>query len=64
MDISSRDITDAVSARGIKAFYIPSRVEIKKYIAENAREGDVVGVLGARDATLSDFAEDILRGLP
>lgn len=63
-NISSRDISDAVAAAGRKAAYYENRGEIPAAISKAARPGDIVVVIGARDATLAAFAGDILKALP
>jgi UDP-N-acetylmuramate--alanine ligase len=60
-DISSEDITSAVTARGRLAYYIPDRAEIPRFIQERVAPGDTVLVMGSRDESLSEFAEG-LRG--
>jgi len=59
-DISSRDIVDAVSARGRRAAYVAEREEVAGLLAAEARDGDRVVVMGARDDTLTDFARSVL----
>ncbi|HRZ86919.1 MAG TPA: Mur ligase family protein [bacterium] len=61
--ISSKQVIDAVAAKGIAADYITSREAIAERIAETAQDGDAVVVMGARDTTLSLFCQDILRTL-
>lgn len=63
-DISSKDISGAVAARGHKASCYADRAEIPAAVAKLARPGDLVVVMGARDATLADFARQILEALP
>jgi len=63
-NISSKDISDAVAAAGRKAAYYENRGDIPAAIAKAARPGDIVVVIGARDATLAAFAGDILNALP
>ncbi len=63
-DISSRDICDAVAAKGRRAFFYERRADIPSALASLARAGDIIAVMGARDATLSAFARDILEALP
>jgi UDP-N-acetylmuramate--alanine ligase len=60
-DISSEDITSAVTARGRLAYCIPDRAEIPRFIQERVAPGDTVLVMGSRDESLSEFAEG-LRG--
>ena len=62
-DVSSKDIADALSARGINAVFALKRETIIPEIAAAAKPGDVVMVMGARDPTISDYARSILRGL-
>lgn len=62
-DISSRDIVEPLRARGRKAFHVPRRADITAQVAAEAREGDLVLVMGARDPSLTDFARDILAAL-
>jgi UDP-N-acetylmuramate--alanine ligase len=63
-NISSRDIADAVAARGHRTAFFEERAGIPAAVAGLARPGDVVAVLGARDATLAGFARQILEALP
>lgn len=62
-DISSADITSAVSQRGKRALHIKERSEIVNYLKSELKSGDVVLVMGSRDETLSDFAADIVVAL-
>jgi len=62
-DISSNDVVAPLNAKGLHAFHIPDRAAIVALIAAEAREGDLVIVMGARDPSLSDFARDILQAL-
>jgi len=62
-DISSRDVVEPVRARGRRAFHVPRRADITAQVAAEAREGDLVLVMGARDPSLTDFARDILKAL-
>jgi len=61
--IGSQSITDAVTAAGRNAEYIPSREECGNRMVELARPGDRIVIMGARDDTLSAFAADILQRL-
>lgn len=62
-DVSSKDYADALTSRGKKAWAISDRAAIADAIAQEAREGDLVLVMGARDPSLSDFAASILARL-
>ncbi|OYY69613.1 MAG: UDP-N-acetylmuramate--alanine ligase [Sphingomonadales bacterium 17-56-6] len=59
----SPSITDAVTAAGRNAEYIPMREECGNRIVELARPGDRIVIMGARDDTLSGFAADVLKRL-
>ncbi len=59
-DISSGDITEALETKGISARFIPERAKIIPAVCAEARDGDVILVMGARDDTLTDFASEIL----
>jgi UDP-N-acetylmuramate--alanine ligase len=58
-DISSKDLTDEISARGRTAFYFKRRADIIPKALELAAPGDIFIVMGARDWTLSDFAKEL-----
>ena len=58
--IGSQNITDAVAAAGRNAEYIPAREDCGNRIAELARPGDRIVIMGARDDTLSGFAAHVL----
>ncbi len=62
-DISSHDIAAAVAARGVPALFTERRDDIVPSIAGEAREGDVILVMGARDPSLTDFCRRILARL-
>ena len=59
--IGSQSITEAVAAAGRNAEYIPSREDCGNRIAELARPGDRIVIMGARDDTLSGFAGELLK---
>lgn len=62
-DISSKDITDAVAAKGRDARYVALRSDIIPLLKEIGRPGDTIIVMGSRDQTLSNFATEILAAL-
>lgn len=61
--IGSQSITEAVSAAGRNAEYIPTREDCGNRIVELARPGDRIVIMGARDDTLSGFADNVLARL-
>ena len=62
-DISSREIAEAVAARGVPAMYRRRREDLLGPLLEEARSGDVLLVMGARDPSLSEFCAEIVRRL-
>lgn len=62
-DISSRDIVEALAARGIRAFFGERRQDLVDPVVGEARPGDVIVVMGARDPTLPDFCRRIAERL-
>jgi UDP-N-acetylmuramate--alanine ligase len=61
--VSSRDITEALERRGRKAAALPDRAACGDRLADLARPGDRIVVMGARDDTLSQFAAEVLGRL-
>lgn len=57
--ISSLNIVNGVKACNINAEFFENREDIIKCVVGNVREGDTIIVMGARDNTLSDFAQRI-----
>ncbi|MDE2292253.1 MAG: UDP-N-acetylmuramate--alanine ligase [Elusimicrobia bacterium] len=62
-DVSGADIARPAAARGRRARYVEDREKAADEAAAEARPGDVVLVLGARDPSLTDFARGLLRRL-
>ena len=62
-EVGSHDITAGVSALGRTAEHIPDRAHGAGRLAELARKGDRIVVMGARDDTLTIFAEELLQKL-
>ena len=61
--VTSRDITDGISARGLAACAIPDRAECGRVLTVEARAGDRIIIMGARDDTLAIFASDLIRAI-
>lgn len=61
--ISSRDLAERLAARGVAVEAPDSRGRIPSLIASQARSGDVVYSMGARDPELPAFARSILAAL-
>jgi UDP-N-acetylmuramate--alanine ligase len=62
-DFSAADIVAEIEARGTRAEFAPSRDTLVARIAKEARPGDLVLVMGARDPSLSELARTILAAL-
>ena len=62
-DFSAADIVEEIAENGVKAEFAPSRAWLAARIAEEARAGDMVLVMGARDPSLTDFAREIVTEL-
>lgn len=62
--VGSARIVDLILDDGGKAEYHPTRDDCADRIAEIARPGDRLVVMGARDDTLTLFARDLLARLP
>ena len=58
--VTSADIVEGVRAAGRSAEHIPARPDVGRRLAELARPGDCIFIMGARDDTLSQFAEEVL----
>jgi len=58
-DVCAEDIAGPVRSRGRDVRTGLDREHIARDIAENARPGDLVLMLGARDPTLSEFSRDV-----
>ena len=56
-------LADAVRAAGGLATYLPRRSAIGTALLAEARRGDRIAILGARDDTLSEFAAELLAEL-
>jgi UDP-N-acetylmuramate--alanine ligase len=59
-DISSAEVIGDIAARGVVAESVPSREWLVGRLAAEARAGDLILVMGARDPSLTDFARAVL----
>jgi len=60
-DFSAADIVDEIAARGAAAVFAPSRKWLIDHIASNTAPADLVLVMGARDPTLTELADQLLE---
>jgi UDP-N-acetylmuramate--alanine ligase len=61
--VGSADIVAGVASHGRHAEHIPDRAEAAKHLTALARPGDRIVVMGARDDTLTQLAEEMVRAL-
>lgn len=61
--VGSADVVDAIKAAGRDAAYIPTRDDVGRHLLSLAQAGDRIVIMGARDDTLSVFAEQLVAGL-
>jgi UDP-N-acetylmuramate--alanine ligase len=61
--VGSDDIAREIERYGRKAFAFPDRAACGDMLAGLARRGDRIVVMGARDDSLSQFADELLRRL-
>ena len=62
--ISSVDIARPLAQAGLAARHVPKWSDVITEVAAEARSGDVVLVMGARDPNLSQLASGILDAIP
>jgi UDP-N-acetylmuramate--alanine ligase len=62
-DISSGQVAAEIAGRGVQAALAPSREWLTAALAAEAKDGDLVLVMGARDPSLTGFAQGILAAL-
>jgi UDP-N-acetylmuramate--alanine ligase len=62
-DISSADLVDRIGKRGVRGYAPPNRGELIAMLKERVKPGDVVILMGARDPSLSLFAQEIKNSL-
>jgi UDP-N-acetylmuramate--alanine ligase len=61
--VGSREIVEGIERRGRKAFALPDRDACSDSLVKLARRGDRILVMGARDDSLSLFAQELLQRL-
>lgn len=62
-DISSQDIVNEVSKKGIESYYFNDRSLIPSFLKNRIRSGDIIGVIGARDNSLHNFALELFNNI-
>jgi UDP-N-acetylmuramate--alanine ligase len=62
-EVTSADIVADIAATGRNALHVPERAAAAAHLVAEARAGDRIVVMGARDDTLSLLAQDMLARL-
>jgi UDP-N-acetylmuramate--alanine ligase len=62
-DFSSADLVAEIAGRGVLAKFAASRQELVDRLVAEAREGDLVLIMGARDPSLTTLARTVLEAL-
>ena len=62
-DISAKDLTDAISERGCKAYFVEDRNQLLAAMRNHLTEGTVLLLMGARDPGLEGFTQSIWEQL-
>jgi UDP-N-acetylmuramate--alanine ligase len=62
-DISARDLTEAIAAKGKKAYFVENRNDFFENVKPHLENPGVLLLMGARDPSLESFAQQILNAL-
>ncbi len=63
-DITAANIINTAKKHGLKnAYFLDTRENVHKFILENAKDGDCIVIMGARDNSLPDFSRQLLKEL-
>jgi UDP-N-acetylmuramate--alanine ligase len=62
-DITSAEVVAEIALRGVSAAHAPSREWLVARLAAEAKAGDLILVMGARDPSLTELARAILQAL-
>ncbi|PCI97819.1 MAG: UDP-N-acetylmuramate--alanine ligase [Alphaproteobacteria bacterium] len=59
--VTAKHLIDDLTAKDVQAHWFAMRDEIPSFIKDNAKEGDRIVIMGARDDTLHSFAHSVLK---
>jgi len=60
-EITAEEVAVEMREKSDHVLFFPDRKDMLPYLKQNCRVGDVILIMGARDTTLSDFAEEMLE---
>lgn len=61
--VTAKHIIARAQEEGLNAHWMENRDDCKNLILQNARKGDRIVIMGARDDSLTDFAKEILAAI-
>ena len=61
--ISAEEFSFALTKNGKKSLYIEDRNLLPEFLKNNVKTGDIILLMGARDTTLSNFAEEVVNAV-
>jgi len=62
-DISAADLASDIRTQGARAHFVPRRQDLPALIAAEARPGDLVLIMGARDPSLTELGKAVLLAI-
>ena len=62
-DISGADLVQYAVDNGVNAKFLGTKEKVREFILKNAKEGDRIVIMGARDNSLPDFSRQLLKDL-
>lgn len=62
-DISGADLVKYAINNGVNAKFLESKENVRQFIINNAKAGDRIVIMGARDNSLPDFSRQLLKDL-
>ena len=62
-DISGADLVQFAVNNGVNAKFLETKDKVRDFILKNAKDGDRIVIMGARDNSLPDFSRQLLKDL-
>jgi len=60
-EMTAEEVATGMQQKSNHVLFFADRREMLPYLKQNCQKGDVILIMGARDTTLSDFAEEVLN---